>query len=154
MMSRKQPVHLSIVATVLAVPPMVFALLLGSASAQTAAVPEFDAETVSTGRALFRKNCAVCHGWNAEGIAPDWQSRDAEGKYPPPPLNGSAHAWHHPNSVLTRIINDGTASLGGSMPAWGDKLSAEQIASILHWITSLWSDDIYETWVTRGGLTN
>jgi mono/diheme cytochrome c family protein len=149
-----QPVHLPIVATVLAVAAIVFALLPGSVSAQTAAVAEFDPETVNAGGLLFRKNCAVCHGWNAEGITADWQSRDAEGKYPPPPLNGSAHTWHHSNSVLTRIINDGTASLGGSMPAWSDKLSAQEIASILHWITSLWPDEIYETWVTRGGLTN
>ena len=150
----KQLVYLSIVATMLAVLSLMFALLPSSALAQTAAVPELDAETVSAGRALFRNHCAVCPGWNAEGITPDWKSRDAEGKYPPPPLNGSAHAWHHPNSVLTRIINDGTASLGGSMPAWSDKLSAEEIASILNWVTSLWPADVYETWVTRGGLTN
>ena len=58
------------------------------------------------------------------------------------------------DGYLTRIINDGTASLGGSMPAWSDKLSAEEIASILNWVTSLWPADVYETWVTRGGLTN
>lgn len=148
-----QPVRLSIVATVLAVTAVVFALLPGRVSAQTAAVSEFDADTVSAGQLLFRKNCAVCHGWNAEGITADWQARDAEGKYPPPPLNGTAHTWHHPTSILTRIINDGTAAMGGTMPAWRDKLSAEEIAAILHWITSLWPDEIYETWVTRDGLT-
>lgn len=152
-MFTKRPLYLSIVATMLAVAVSVFVLQTNGVSAQTPAVAEFDAETVGAGRTLFRKNCAVCHGWNAEGITADWQSRDADGKYPPPPLNGTAHTWHHPTSILTRIINDGTAAMGGTMPAWRDKLSAEEIAAILHWITSLWPDEIYETWVTRDGLT-
>ena len=105
----------------------------------------FDFAQISRGGKLFRQNCAVCHGKQAEG-APNWQKMDADGKYPPPPLNGSAHAWHHPKSVLVDTIKNGTAKLGGNMPAWKDKLSNEQINDIIAWFQSKWSDEIYSAW--------
>src|SRR5690606_25758647 len=49
---------------------------------------------VEQGRELFQMHCAVCHGEKAEGTV-NWFERDAEGQYPPPPLDGTAHAWHH-----------------------------------------------------------
>ena len=80
---------------------------------------------------------------------PNWQKRDAEGKLPPPPLNGTAHTWHHPVKVLFRTVREGTASLGGNMPPWQDKLSNDEILLIINWITSLWPDEIYEAWKRR-----
>ena len=79
---------------------------------------------------------------NADGS----RKMDANGKFPPPPLNGSAHAWHHPQSVLVDTIRNGTAKLGGNMPAWKDKLSNEQINDIIAWFQSKWSDEIYSAW--------
>ena len=108
-----------------------------------------NAQTLERGRSLFRKNCAACHGWNAEGTTPDWQKRDENGQYPPPPLNGSAHTWHHPVPVLYRIIRDGTADMGGSMPAWAEKLSDDEMLMIIQWITSLWPDELYDIWNQR-----
>ena len=68
---------------------------------------------VDTGSVVFANNCAQCHGDNAEGLGNDWRARLDDGSFPPPPLNGTAHAWHHPNSVLLQVINNGGAAFGG-----------------------------------------
>ena len=105
----------------------------------------FDFAQITRGGKLYRQNCAVCHGKQGQG-APNWQKMDAKGKFPPPPLNGSAHTWHHPKTVLVDTIRNGTAKLGGNMPAWKDKLSNEQINDIIAWFQSKWSDEIYSAW--------
>jgi len=102
-------------------------------------------DKVSRGRQLYLQNCAVCHGMNGEG-APNWRQRDAEGKFPPPPLNGTAHTWHHPKPALIYTIKNGTAQLGGNMPAWKDKLSDQDIEDIIAWFQSLWPEEIYAAW--------
>lgn len=103
---------------------------------------------VSRGAGLYRQHCASCHKDNAEGTA-DWRKRDANGKFPPPPLNGTAHAWHHPLQILRTVVIRGGKPVGGSMPAFGDKLDGEQIDAILAWVQSHWSDEIYSLWRQR-----
>ena len=94
---------------------------------------------------MFQQYCAVCHGKQAEG-APHWQKAGPDGKYPPPPLNGTAHTWHHPTKVLVDVIKNGTQRIGGNMPPWKDKLTDEQIRDIIAWFQAKWSDDIYAAW--------
>ena len=97
---------------------------------------------------MFQQNCAVCHGAQAQG-APDWQRPDASGKYPPPPLNGTAHSWHHPMKVLKRVIKQGTAAQGGNMPAWEGKLSDKEIDAVIAWFQNKWPDPLYAAWARR-----
>ena len=97
------------------------------------------------GRELYLKNCTVCHGINAEG-SPDWRHRDADGKFPPPPLNGTGHAWHHPQRALMDTIKNGTQRLGGNMPPWKDRLSDAEIELIILWFQTQWPDQLYEAW--------
>jgi len=78
----------------------------------------YDTALLEQGKAVFQTNCAVCHGDNAQGTVSNWQQRDENGKLPPPPLNGTAHTWHHPIGGLAHTIKKGTLSIGGSMPAW------------------------------------
>jgi len=106
----------------------------------------YNEQELQRGKYLFQNKCAVCHGQNGEGTVTNWQQRDEQGKLPPPPLNGTAHTWHHSIPVLFRTIKEGTGSLGGSMPAWDGELSDDEILLIINWITSLWSDEIYNTW--------
>ncbi len=106
-----------------------------------------DAALLSQGQDLFRAHCAICHGQNAEGTVENWQQRDAAGKLPPPPLNGTAHAWHHSLNALARTIREGTRSIGGSMPPWGGTLSDDEIFAIIVWFSSLWPDEIYAVWM-------
>ena len=108
----------------------------------------YSAEQVEAGSALYAQHCASCHKPNAEGT-PDWRTRDASGKLPPPPLNGTAHAWHHPLAILRMVVRRGGAPVGGTMPGFGDKLEPEQIDAILAWIQSHWSDEIDSLWHQR-----
>ncbi len=132
---------------------ILFSALSGlPAVADQTVVRQYDPDGLAMGRDLFRQHCAVCHGWNAEGTVEDWRKRDAAGKLPPPPLNGTAHAWHHSASVLRRIIRDGTLELGGGMQPWRDKLTDQEMLSIIIWMTSLWPDSVYAMWLERGGM--
>jgi hypothetical protein len=60
---------------------------------------------------------------HAQGLAENWKQPGADGKYPAPPLNGTAHTWHHSAKGLVSTIQNGTISIGGNMPAWKGKLS-------------------------------
>lgn len=107
---------------------------------------------IENGAEIFNNNCASCHGNNAQGITPDWRKRLANGTYPAPPLNGSAHAWHHPLKSLNRTVQNGGMPLGGTMPAFKDKLNDKEIISVIAFFQSKWSNEIYEAWLKRGGL--
>jgi mono/diheme cytochrome c family protein len=114
-------------------------------TAQPSVARERDFAKVMRGRKLFTQNCASCHGSQAQG-APQWSTPGADGKYPPPALNGTAHTWHHPTIVLKRTIREGTIAIGGKMPPWGDKLSDADMEAIIAWFQSHWPDEIYDTW--------
>lgn len=110
-------------------------------------------EQVQLGQTLFKNNCASCHGEQAQGLAADWKQPLADGSYPPPPLNGSAHAWHHPLSVLKRTIAQGGLPLGGKMPAFAQTLNEQEQLAAIAFFQSLWRDEIYQAWLQRGGPT-
>lgn len=101
-------------------------------------------QTIAAGAALFQEHCARCHGADAQG-ATDWRKAGADGHFPPPPLNGTGHAWHHPSEVLMEVIMDGSLG-GGNMPAWRGKLTDTEVKAIIAWFQSLWSDDVYAVW--------
>lgn len=106
---------------------------------------EHDITQVVRGAAVFKQNCAECHGANGEG-APNWRQRDANDKFPAPPLNGDGHSWHHPLTALRHTIRNGTLAIGGSMPAWKEKLSDADIDAVITWFQSKWPDQAYVTW--------
>ena len=107
-----------------------------------------------TGGELFAANCAVCHGANGEG-QPNWHIRKENGTLPPPPLNGDGHTWHHADGLLYRIVSQGgkiyespdNPSFKSAMPAFGDRLSHEEMVEVLTYIKSLWGNK------TRMGLS-
>ena len=107
-----------------------------------------DFQQVLRGGRIYQQNCATCHGKLAQG-APNWRQRDANGKYPAPPLTGDGLTWHHPMKVLVNTVKNGTIPLGGSMPAWGDKLSEQDIRDVLAWVQAQWPDEIYARWYQR-----
>jgi mono/diheme cytochrome c family protein len=107
---------------------------------------------IDDGAVIFKTHCASCHGDAAQGLAKDWKRPLPDGTYPPPPLNGTAHTWHHPARGLIQTIQNGGVPLGGTMPPFKDKLTNEEISSVLAFIQNLWSDEIYSAWLERGGL--
>lgn len=108
----------------------------------------YSSEQVARGDKLFQIHCIECHGKQGEGAA-NWQKVGADGKYPPPPLNGSGHAWHHPMTVLFQVIKHGSPAKQGNMPAWQEKLNDQEIVAIVAWFQSQWPDTIYQAWQRR-----
>lgn len=105
-------------------------------------------EQVDAGYKLFQNNCAVCHKPDASGTT-EWNKPMPDGKYPPPPLNGTAHTWHHSMKVLRRVVRKGGASVGGWMPAFENQLNSEEIDAVLAWVQSHWPDKTYQIWLSR-----
>ncbi len=105
------------------------------------------------GKKVFVTNCAACHGASGEGLVVDWKKPGADGKFPAPPLNGSAHTWHHSKALLMRTINEGGVALGGAMPPFKDKLTEQEKEAVLAYVMSLWPKDIYATWQERNPAT-
>ncbi|HKL19780.1 MAG TPA: cytochrome c [Halalkalibaculum sp.] len=107
----------------------------------------FTKKQFELGKIVFSENCARCHGEYGQSIVENWKRPNPDGSFPPPPLNGSAHTWHHPFEVLMRTINDGGAPVGGTMPAFGDSLSNEEKIAVIAYFQSLWDNKTYERWV-------
>lgn len=129
--------------------PLLGLLLLSSGSVQALNSERwFSEDQVLQGSELFLDNCAACHGQNAEATS-NWKQTDADGNYPPPPLNGSAHAWHHPLELLRRTIEEGGAGIGGAMPGFEGKLSDAEIDAVIAYFQSFWPDQIYQNWASR-----
>ena len=135
----------------------VISLLLAACSEEGISSPTkvagrwYSPQQVEQGRTLFIQNCAACHGKNSAGT-PAWKTPLADGSYPPPPLNGTAHAWHHPKSILLRTIEQGGIPLGGKMPGFAGRLDTEQQQATIAYFQSFWDDKIYAAWLQRGGL--
>lgn len=105
----------------------------------------YDDAILERGSSIFLENCASCHGNNAEGTL-DWKKTDSKGNYPPPPLNGTAHACHHSIEVLHDTIRDGGVELGGVMPPFKDRLSYKDIDAAIAFFQSKWSNERYQKW--------
>lgn len=116
----------------------------------TEAVPSIrhtDQRVVERGRSIYARECASCHGANLQG-QPDWRVRLSHGRLPAPPHDASGHTWHHSDKVLFNITKRGSAAYpdgyATDMPAFGSRLSDEDIAAALAFIKSTWTDDILQ----------
>ena len=98
------------------------------------------------GQVLFGQHCASCHGLKAQGLVADWKHRDASGFLPPPPLDGSAHAWHHGMPKLLEIIQQGGSLYDGTMPAFADVLNAQEQLAVVAYFQSHWNDQTFRLW--------
>ncbi|MDB4139704.1 cytochrome c [Candidatus Thioglobus sp.] len=97
---------------------------------------------IALGEDVFNKNCVSCHGSKGAGLAKDWKVKDENGNYPAPPLNGTAHTWHHSPSDLLYTINKGGGEMGGMMPGFEQRLSEEEKLALIDYIYSLWPSEI------------
>ena len=131
-----------------AIAPAIAVLALAAAlPAAGAETPErwYDRSRIESGGKVYAANCAVCHGARGEATS-DWRRREPDGSFPPPPLNGTAHTWHHPFGILARQIKFGAPGGDGKMPIFQGKLTDEEIINVIAWFQSLWPDDIYAQW--------
>jgi mono/diheme cytochrome c family protein len=102
-----------------------------------------DASKLALGAKVYAENCAVCHGERLEG-QPNWRERLPNGRMPAPPHDEEGHTWHHTDEVLFGITKYGLAppyappGYASDMPAFGPKLSDEEIWAVLSFIASHW----------------
>ena len=102
---------------------------------------------IAKGKIAYENNCVSCHMINLAG-AKNWKGVDEDGHRKAPPLNGTGHTWHHDDKTLHGIIKNGLAKLvknyEGKMIGFEDKLSDNDIDSILAYIKSYWPKDKYD----------
>ena len=108
-------------------------------------LPTPNSALIQEGKQIYQINCAACHGANSEG-APNWATPEADGLFPAPPHDDTGHTWHHSDRVLDETIANGMGDplKSGSplrMPAFGDKLSDEEIRASIEYFKSLWSEE-------------
>ena len=116
----------------------------------SASLEEVSAQ-LELGKALYYTHCASCHGDNLQG-QPKWKtSLDEDGHNYAPPLNGTGHTWHHSEEQLYNIIRYGlkfyNENYEGKMQG-NDKLSDEDVWSILEYIKSVWPESIQKKYKT------
>jgi mono/diheme cytochrome c family protein len=103
-----------------------------------------DPARVALGARVYAQQCAACHGAKLEG-QPNWRVRLANGRLPAPPHDESGHTWHHPDRVLFDITRNGLVppyapqGYASDMPAYGGRLSDEEIWAALAYLKSHWT---------------
>lgn len=109
-----------------------------------------DGRDLAAGERLYATHCASCHGADREG-QPDWRRPNADGLFPAPPHDETGHTWHHDTALLLDYVTlGGTAALAArgvvgyasGMPAFGEVLDSDEIASVLAYIRSTWPDEL------------
>jgi mono/diheme cytochrome c family protein len=147
--SRNRWFTAAVVAAVISLAALIgwFMIFRGPTTISAGTVDLDDARRIAAGRHIYDAQCATCHGTHLEG-QPDWKSRRPDGRLPAPPHDDSGHTWHHPPDVLFAITKQGLvppyapADYATDMPAFGARLSDEEIWSVLAYIRSRWSDKI------------
>jgi mono/diheme cytochrome c family protein len=108
------------------------------------------------GEAIYKAECAMCHGANLEGQA-NWRERRPDGKLPAPPHDASGHTWHHAMEQLVSITKLGLVPPNApegylsDMPGYAAKLSDAQIRNVLSYIESQWPQEIRDKRAERFG---
>lgn len=78
-----------------------------------------------SGAALYNQNCAACHQMNGQGYPPTY-----------PSLVKDAMVTSDDATAVSIVVKKGT----GEMPAYGNRLSDEQLAAILTYIRGAWGN--------------
>lgn len=103
---------------------------LGACAASTVPTPSATPSPIESGREVYIRVCAECHGANGEGYANDLAA---------PALDATEHAWHHPDQQIYDWIANGKLGLERTMPALGDQLTHNEILAVIDYLHSLWT---------------
>jgi mono/diheme cytochrome c family protein len=102
--------------------------------APTAAVPREQLRSAAVqarGAQLYRDNCVLCHGENADGRGARSMGLDRT------PANFTAPLWSQPESAVRAFQAISNGVPGSPMPAWGTALGADDRWALVAFITSV-----------------
>ncbi|OGG96224.1 MAG: hypothetical protein A2508_03965 [Candidatus Lambdaproteobacteria bacterium RIFOXYD12_FULL_49_8] len=101
---------------------------------------------VENGQVLYVQHCQKCHGEKAVGedAAHLAGGLKPDGTFIAPALDSTAHAWHHSNRELFETVKNGSLDPTSSMKGFKDQLSDEDIAAVLIYLQSLWTNEVRE----------
>jgi mono/diheme cytochrome c family protein len=106
---------------------------------------QHDEDLIAHGKLIFDEFCSVCHGAKLEGELASG-ARVPEGQKPAPPLNGSAHSYHHADGELFGVVKHGPESSDASgwprMPVFDRVLPNDDIWAVIAYIKSVWPKHI------------
>ncbi len=123
-----------------------------------AAAPSSGPETAASGEAIYQRQCATCHGADGQGVA---------GAFPP--LAGADWVTGDTDRLVRILMHglQGPVEVGGTryngvMPAFGGRLSDEEIAAVLTYIRASWghqasevtASDVEDVRAEYGGRTS
>jgi cytochrome c553 len=95
-------------------------------------------EVVAEASRLYDEICKSCHGAKGVGERPeDMYAKDDYGVVAPP-LDDSAHGWHHSDSNLTETILNGSPRNPRMMP-FKEIISEQDARNLVAYLKSLWS---------------
>ncbi len=94
------------------------------------------------GERLFKEKCQSCHGERGVGETYTIEALTSRDYIMAPPLDESAHAWHHTDEALIKTILEGS-SRPSRMPAWGPLgVTRNDANHLIAYIKTLWGDRI------------
>jgi mono/diheme cytochrome c family protein len=96
-------------------------------------------ELAIKGERTYKEFCVTCHGAEGVGETHSVQSLTSREYISAPPLDASAHAWHHTDDQLAETIRNGSPRTG-RMPAWGALLTDQDVDAVIAYMKSLWTD--------------
>jgi S-disulfanyl-L-cysteine oxidoreductase SoxD len=98
-----------------------------------------DRALVLLGKALYRTQCAGCHGRYLQGQAL-WQLDDAYAGRRAPAFDETGFVWQRSDEDLFRItkLGDPSGKTPGAMPAFEQRLDDREILAIIAFIKARW----------------
>jgi mono/diheme cytochrome c family protein len=115
--------------------------------AERAAIVQINPASANDGGRIYIKNCSSCHQADGRGVP---------GAFPP--LAGNPLVTGNPLRTIT-IVKFGVSGktrveggdYNGTMPAWGQLITDDDIASVVSYIRAAWNNDAKP--VTLGDVT-
>jgi mono/diheme cytochrome c family protein len=82
---------------------------------------------LALGETIYQANCVACHGIDGAGYA--------QKGLPAPAINGTEHAWHHPDEQILALLQQG----GNLMPAVGANWSNQEREAVWAYVKQWWT---------------